>query len=60
MIKYLNNKNAKQYGIEFTFRIIPRSLKHYKMMTIYVINPRNNKPIITVLIFLKFKDKILY
>ena len=38
MIEYLDCKNCTQYGIDFTYKIIPKSLKPYKLMTIYGFN----------------------
>ena len=37
MIPFLSQEKATQFGIDCTFRIIPKSLKPYKMMTIYAI-----------------------
>ena len=34
MLKYLNSSNAKTYGIDNTFKIIPKSYTPYKLMTI--------------------------
>ena len=41
MIDYLNKRKASQYRIDFTFRIILRSFKPYKLMSIYVIDLKN-------------------
>ena len=56
MLKYLSKENAKQFGLDCTFRIIPRSLKPYKLMTIYAINPEKNNTILTCLICIKYTD----
>ena len=56
MVKYLKNTNATQYGIDFTFRIIPRSLKPYKLMTIFAIDNDNLNTVIAALICIKFTD----
>ena len=41
MFNYLSKENEKQYGLDCTYHIIPRSLKPYKLMTICDINPNN-------------------
>ena len=56
MIKQLDNEICSQYGIDFTFKIIPKSLKPYKMMSIYAINKKENKSIISYLILFKYGD----
>ena len=33
--KYLDYNNSTQYGLDCTFKIIPKSLKPYKLMTVY-------------------------
>jgi hypothetical protein len=50
----LDNKNNTQYGIDYMFKIIPNSLKTYKLMSIYAINKKEDKTIITALILIKF------
>ena len=40
MIKYLDDKKAKLYGLDFTFHIIPRIFKPYKLMDLYAIEPK--------------------
>lgn len=37
MIPFLSQEKATQFGIDCTFRIIPKSLKPYKMMSFYAI-----------------------
>lgn len=54
MLKYLSKENAKQFGLDCTFLIIPRSLKPYKLMTIYAINQEKNNTILTCLICIKY------
>ena len=56
MIEYLSYKNPKQYGIDCTFKIIPRSYKPYKLMTIYALDNEKNKSIIAALICIKYTD----
>lgn len=57
MIDYLNSEKYSQYGIDATFKVIPRSLKPYKLITLYAIDPINNKTVIASLIFIKYMDK---
>ena len=56
MIEYLSYNKAKQYGIDCTFKIIPRSYKPYKLMTIYALNKEKNKTIIAAFIYIKYID----
>ena len=42
MLKYLDQNICTQYGIDATFKIIPRSLKPYKLMSIYSFDAKNN------------------
>lgn len=56
MMCYLNSEKATQYGIDCTYRIIPRSFKPYKLLSIYAIDRTNNKSIIAVLICVKYTD----
>ena len=37
IIPFLNQKKATQFDIDCSFKIIPKSLKPYKMMTIFAI-----------------------
>ena len=57
MIKYLDYNNSKMYGIDITFKIIPRSFKPYKLMTIYTIDKEKKSTIICALICLKYNDE---
>ena len=56
MITYLNSEKATQYGIDCTYRIIPRSYKPYKLLTIYAIDTIKNKSIIAAIICIKYTD----
>ena len=56
MINQLDNEICTQYGIDFTYKIIPKSLKPYKLMSIYAINKKENKSIIACLILFKHGD----
>ena len=39
MIKYLYDKSSSnKYSIDTTFKIIPKSLRGYKLMTIYIVD----------------------
>ena len=40
MLKYLNSDIGKFYGIDCTYKIIPRSYKPYKLITIYVFDTK--------------------
>ena len=57
MIKYLDFKNSKLYRIDVTFRIMPRSLKPYKLMSIYTIDKNNNSSIIGAIICINYTDE---
>ena len=57
MLKYLDQNICTQYGIDATFKIIPLSLKPYKLMSIYSFDSKNNKTIISALICIKYTDK---
>lgn len=56
MIKYLNSEFATQYELDFSYKIIPRSLKPYKLLSIYAIDKANNKSVIAALICIKYID----
>ena len=56
MIEYLHYNKAKQFGIDCTFKIFPRSFKPYKLMTIYALDNNINKTYIAAFICLKFID----
>ena len=43
ILKYFNSSNAKMYGIDNTFKIIPKSYTPYKLMTIYAIEKNLKK-----------------
>lgn len=40
MISFLNQKLGKKFGIDITFKIIPKSFKPYKLMFIYVLDKK--------------------
>ena len=56
MFEYLSYNKAKQYEIDCTFKIIPRSYKPYKLMTIYALDNIKNRSIIATFICLKYTD----
>ena len=56
MLKYLNSDIGKFYGIDCTYKIIPRSYKPYKLITIYVFDTKNNKSLIAAFICIKYTD----
>ena len=56
MIEYLHYNKDKQFGIDCTFKIIPRSFKPYKLMTIYALDNNCNKTNIAAFICVKFID----
>ena len=55
MLKYLGSKKATQFGIDQTFKIIPKSFLPYKMMSIYALKPKKGQTI-APLIILKYSD----
>ena len=57
MIKFLDYNNSKFYGIDYTYKIIPRSLKPYKLMVIYSIDKNKNTTVIAALICIKYTDE---
>lgn len=56
MIKILDEKNAKMYGLDFTYKLIPKSYTPYKLMTLYGIDNNKNSIVIGCLICLKYTD----
>ena len=56
MIKYLNYEKGKQFGIDCTFKIVPKSFKPYKLMTIYCIDKEKNNIVLVCLLCLKYND----
>ena len=56
MLEYLNKERAKMYGIDCTYKIIPKSYAPYKLMTINAIDPINHQTIIAAFICIKFTD----
>ena len=56
MLSLLSYKNNTQYGLDITYKIIPKSFKRYKMMTIYAIENKTNLPKLTALICLQNTD----
>lgn len=42
--------------MDFTYKIIPKSLKHYKLMTLYYINKEDKTSNLIALIFIKYTD----
>ena len=58
MIRYLNSDLSTQYGLDCTYKIIPRSLKPYKLLSIYSIDKINNKSVIAALICIKYVDYV--
>ena len=38
MINLLDNKISKQFGIDMTFKIIPRTFHPNKLLSVYAIN----------------------
>ena len=56
MIQFLNSKNIKQFGIDFTFKIIPRSYTGYKLMTSCAAEDKNNNLTNSCFICLKYND----
>ena len=56
MIKYLDKKLGTFFGIDMTFKIIPRIFRQYKLMTIYCIDDKKGITILAALILLKYSD----
>ena len=56
MLSLLNYKNNTQYGLDITYKIIPKSFTRYKMMTIYAIDNKTNLPKLAALICLQNYD----
>ena len=56
MLDYLNEEKAFHYGLDFTFKIIPRSFKPYKLMILYAIDTVKNKTILACLMLIKYTD----
>ena len=60
MISLLDQKNSKQFGIDMTYKIIPRSYIPYNLLSLYAINKFNDTIGIGALICLKYNDKNLW
>lgn len=56
MITSLDTSKGKQFGIDCTFKVIPKIFKPYKLMTIYSINENENKVIISAILCIKYTD----
>ena len=56
MISLLDQKNSKKFGIDMTYKIIPRSYSPYKLLSLYAINKFNDTIGIGALICLKYND----
>ena len=56
MLKYLNADLGKFFRTDFTFKIIPRCFRPYKLLTIYFFDQKNNKTLIAAFIYLKYTD----
>jgi hypothetical protein len=56
MIKNLDFNINIQFGVDFTFKIIPNIYKPYKLMTIYYVNRDDNTTNLASLICIKYID----
>ena len=56
MLNNLDFEENIQFGIDYTYKIIPKSFKPFKLMTIYNIQNKTNIPNIVALIFIKYND----
>ena len=56
MLNNLDFEENIQFGIDYTYKIIPKSFKPFKLMTIYNIQNKTNIPNIAALIFIKYND----
>ena len=56
MLSLLNKNNDIQYGIDATFKIIPKCFKKYKLIIIYGIDKNNNISKLACLICIQYMD----
>ena len=56
MLQYLDCQKATMNGIDYTYKIIPKSYSLYKLMTIYALQLKVNKSYIAAFICLKYND----
>ena len=56
MIQNLDYNQCTQFGIDYTYRIIQKIFKPYKLVPIYAINKKESKSIIACLILFKYDD----
>ena len=56
MLSLLNKNNSIQFGIDATFKIIPKCFKKYKLITIYGIDKNDNIPKLACLICIQYMD----
>lgn len=56
MLKNLDFNLNIQFGVDFTFKIIPNVYKPYKLMTIYYVNRDDNTTNLASLICIKYND----
>lgn len=56
----LSDENINNYFIDVTYKIIPKSFRRYKMMTITGIDKITTITYICALILLKYEDKISF
>ena len=58
MLSLLNYKNYTQFELDTTFKIIPKSFKNYKLMTIYSIENKTNIPKLAALVCIRYVDSL--
>ena len=59
-LKLIKNRPLIEFFIDITFKLIPKSFKPYKIMTLCSFDEEENKPILICLIFFKYMDSESY
>ena len=54
------DKNLKEFFIDITLRIIPKSYRPYKAMTIAAVDNKNSRTLLICLAFIKYMDSFTY
>ena len=56
MLSYLNKNISNEFGIDTTYKIIPKSLHPYKLMTIYALDKNTNSSVFAAFICYIYND----
>ena len=59
-LKKLSNTYTKEFFLDYTFKIVPKKFRPYKLMVISGIPLESNKPELLAFILIKYTDHIAY